>query len=826
MKKSILILICIFINFGICFSADFKQLSLSSAIKQSGLTYEVESISEDSNFIEEYKSNNKVFKEFFQKLPENILAYSAIGNGSFFKYSGPKYKTGKYVVAVETQNLIIYLYDAQIDDKGIHGFAQLLVNIDEKSFKNEKSKLPYLLLTFTDFYIHNDGSLESGLSDDKGVNSYYASDDYMISLDKVSLKKENEKYLIVVEEPKHNKFSMCKSVKLGRTIFSTDAKLISTEPYTQEQVIETDEKHCSIKCNYSNWDGKKFSIDFTSVYLPAFNTIFDKEKFNISLKGDDLLIKPRNKKDKINMFDFPFTMDYLTIEKSSLNLVTIKNAVIYFGQQSLQLGNLDMKLETVSDWDEIREIASMEPVIINNRKDKIKILDENDIVYEYEFDAENGLMLSFETSFPNQQSERSNYQVNIDKDGVVWTGNRCSKYFEKTYTFDKTVLEGTFDGINRDSAMYVNNATLKFPENSILNGNYLSQYYTIQKDGSLYSDIRYITFFDLGNLFINSQYFTKDGLILSGYVNWTEIVELEGLLPHLEIEKMYIGFDGLIKEFKIKEPQGQFGAFFADGWYLTNDKYSIQMNQTKDKDGNLSPMEIILSFDDCKIFPPKASIIDAIPVQNLKYRLKGSSLGFLYDDVVLPKGKNIEFAHLFEKKLYNPKDTIRLSAKEVAEISSMLDLECEEVQKNNLFRLYEEYEYDDKGAITKCINGSVENKNNQKKINSENEKNEYYDGLLCSTLYKNGYDGNIKFYSYDDNNRLIKTTTKYLQIDKWGNFKEIGTGSPEYFKYNEFGDLAIEKNYFVIKTYSYEYYSNGKVKSKKIYIYNIPNSDM
>lgn len=66
------------------------------------------------------------------------------------------------------------------------------------------------------------------------------------------------------------------------------------------------------------------------------NTIFDKEKFDISLKGDDLLIKPRNKKDKINMFDFPFTMDYLTIEKSSLNLVTIKNAVIYFGQQSLQ----------------------------------------------------------------------------------------------------------------------------------------------------------------------------------------------------------------------------------------------------------------------------------------------------------------------------------------------------------------------------------------------------------------------------------------------------------------------------------------------------------
>ena len=106
------------------------------------------------------------------------------------------------------------------------------------------------------------------------------------------------------------------------------------------------------------------------------------------------------------------------------------------------------------------------------------------------------------------------------------------------------------------------------------------------------------------------------------------------------------------------------------------------------------------------------------------------------------------------------------------------------------------------------------------------EKYEYYDELLCSKLYKSGNTGNIQLYSYDNNNRLIKITTKHLQIDKWYNFRENGTGTPQYFKYNEYGELAAEKNYNFIKTYSYEHYPDGKQKSKRGYIYRVPNSDM
>ena len=211
MKKCLIFLLCLLINFGICFSAQFKDLSLNSAIKQSGelYEYEIESFSSDPTFKTEFENNNKIFKEFFQKLPGNFSAYPIVGNGSIFKYSGKRYENFKYVVAVETHNFHIQLYDAQVDDKGIHGYAQILVNIDAKSFANGKSKKPYLILSFTDFYILNDGSFESGRSDDQGVNSYssYSSgENIYVVLEKVTLQKEKDKYLIVAEEPRHNRF--------------------------------------------------------------------------------------------------------------------------------------------------------------------------------------------------------------------------------------------------------------------------------------------------------------------------------------------------------------------------------------------------------------------------------------------------------------------------------------------------------------------------------------------------------------------------------------------------------------------------------------------
>ena len=58
------------------------------------------------------------------------------------------------------------------------------------SFANGKSKKPYLILSFTDFYILNDGSFKSGRSDDQGVNSYSSGESIYVVLKKVALVME------------------------------------------------------------------------------------------------------------------------------------------------------------------------------------------------------------------------------------------------------------------------------------------------------------------------------------------------------------------------------------------------------------------------------------------------------------------------------------------------------------------------------------------------------------------------------------------------------------------------------------------------------------
>ena len=165
-------------------------MSLDTAINESGLSEKNEFLSSDPNLKEEYESNNRVFREFFNTLTGKISAYPTFGNGSIFDYFDPRYENYKYVLAVKTEKFLIHLYDARLDEKGVHGYAQMLVNISEKSFKAKKTGKPYLILSFSDFYILNDGNFKSGWSDDTGINGYYSTSSDYINLEKLYFKKK------------------------------------------------------------------------------------------------------------------------------------------------------------------------------------------------------------------------------------------------------------------------------------------------------------------------------------------------------------------------------------------------------------------------------------------------------------------------------------------------------------------------------------------------------------------------------------------------------------------------------------------------------------
>ena len=115
-------------------------------------------------------------------------------------------------------------------------------------------------------------------------------------------------------------------------------------------------------------------------------------------------------------------------------------------------------------------------------------------------------------------------------------------------------------------------------------------------------------------------------------------------------------------------------------FYIVGGAAYHSINTRKNKNNNLYLFKEISNFNiGIEKYNGKLDYIimkgDAIPVKNLKYRLKGNSMGFVYDDAILPEGTKIDFAKAFEKKQYNPKDTIRVSAREVAEISNWFQQE-------------------------------------------------------------------------------------------------------------------------------------------------------
>ena len=194
MKRQVLILTCFLLNVGLLFSATFKDLSVDKAIKQSNLQKEMKEISKDKNFIADYKAKNELFKTFFKSVPEKFTVQPRFvcktnGIENIFIYS----------LTIKANNFTVYLSDPSIDEKGILGYAQILANIDEKGLNAPILKNPFFVLSFKDFYIHSDGSLESGMSDIDGENTFFLTYSDYIWLEDAFLKKEGKEYLIVAE---------------------------------------------------------------------------------------------------------------------------------------------------------------------------------------------------------------------------------------------------------------------------------------------------------------------------------------------------------------------------------------------------------------------------------------------------------------------------------------------------------------------------------------------------------------------------------------------------------------------------------------------------
>lgn len=839
MKRQAMMLTCLLLNVGLLFSATFKDLSIEKAIRQSNLQEEMSSVSKDKNFISDYKAKNELFKSFFKSIPEKYTVQPR------FAYKTESQKvTYIYLLRIQAKNFIIYMYDPSIDENGLHGYSGLLANATEKTQEKDTLMNPFFVLNFKDFYIHSDGSLESGLSDNDGENTFFLNYSNYIWLEDAHLEKEGKDYLIVAERASHNMdlISGDKELKIGKSVFSMKGKVISCEPISEEQTISSSSLHCDITFASVSWKEKDFAGECKNIYFPALDLNFNGDEYKFNVFEDKIEATLKDKNARFTICDFPFTADSLIMDSDKLIL---KNAVIYFGNNSKKLG--DVKILLGRDYKTSKELFEIPTIKLFECDDRIKILDLDDVVYGYTFDSEWGLRLSFKTKFPNQKDYAGRFKVNVDADGNVWSGRDSEHPSKMKIKFDQTEYVAGNPYKIENGKVFVEESELHFPKNSCLEESSWGRSSQINQDGSIYFyRLGQTIFFDLGNIYDDSFEFTKDGLIISGTLAWTNLIDIPGFFnSYSRVEKLYVGFDGLVKELVVKENDGVRSTVLESGWTIVSSKYSIKVNQTKDKEGKPSPAEVLLCFDDCTLLSPKGRYINGIPVKNLCYRLKGESMDFVYDDGILPDGVEVDLKSVFARKQYNPKDTLRISEQEVTAINKMIDDECEEISKQNLFTVLEKYEYDEEGNLigNNKPNDSDEKGRLVKEYDSDeghfavyvsedarksNEKKfcEYYNGLLFRTLYKSGFYGTLHLHSYDEKGRLIKTAVEYGQMDKWDRFRSGGVGEPIFYKYNEHGDLCAEKGYAYINYTEYEYYPNGRIKSKTLYAYNYPTSDM
>ena len=913
MKKHFLLFIGLLFNLGVCYSVDFTGNTLKNAVAQSKYRDKKDSILKDNALQADFEEKNKLFKEYFNSVEGNYKAYSTVGDGSSFGYPSKRYKWNvfKYILAIQGDNYLIHLYDAYPDDEGIHGYARILINVDEKTCYSDKFKKAYFIINFTDLCFRKDGTIESGFSDDNESNVFQISGEDRIYLKETCLKKDVKDYLICVEKAVHELYGSEK-VNIGKYMFSMDGKIISSEPCTEEQTIKLGNFGARATYSMAKWDGKTFTDEYTRVTFPYIGAEFNGPDFTYTISEkkltENLIIKPKNKNVRFRIKNDLLSADSVTFlypKYGGGDKMIVENAVVYFGNNSKKLGNF----EAVNG-----EFA----FYLENCKDRLKILADDDIVEGYRFDSKNGLTLSFKSKFPDQE-KAVYYDVCLDKEGNYWwNGYKSVKHL--SYSFKQTKVEGKLANIS-DGKLNLYDAKLIFPENSCLAGQTITKdFISILPDGTLSAQCAAPpNFFDIGSVYCDSFQTTKDGILIKGKLDNHLIVELDNFCYRdFKINRLLIGFDGLVKDFDIQPNKSDMT--LASGWRLSAKKTSVRVNQTADKEGKLSPAEVLICFDDCKLMTPMNSGREEFSVKNLKYRVMEDSAGFVLDDLILPDGINLDLKEVFGRKPYKYSGSLHASFREITEIKDNLNHEAANLMKRGLFTSVEKYEYDKKGRIirhssedfredwasvtryeyedeegkytqkiyvknsdepeeyrgsctvwlneagqkTEDSSGSVwkyddngnlieygkKDRNGYEAIESwkYNDKNqiiqheynlyrkdsskevyEYSEDLLFRKIVFESSDRNrtrMYFYSYDQNNRPVKTSGEYGLMDKWGYFKTDGIGEPVICSYNQNGNVIAEKEYSYFKYYEYEFYPDSRVKTKYVYTYNYPSSDM
>ena len=628
MKRKLISIIALLCAANLCFSAVFNDKTFEEVFTED-IEEALEYLEGDKEALEkDFYPQNTVAKEFIQSLPTEFTASPMLNpvqdeNGDY---------QIAYTLLIETKDFLALVYNLHKEEDGLHCVAQLYINLDEEDLYLYVIGKPYAVFSFNNFIMHNDGTVESGLSKE-GVGQFDIGTDMYFS--NTYLEKAGDSYIVVCEEPSliTQAFFEMELIRVGKTVFDMGVNVLSCEPYNESQSFYTDVLDYGATFTSVRWDDGQFYAN-GQLNAPGIDLYADFTDYAIIIGPADFLVEDSEGEYSFSYMDYTFFGKNLQI---SPHEVVLNDAGIVWKDKKIPFGKMKFEYDNSDDeWELLNECYSGS---VDEDYDIVPILCDDDKVTNYYFDDE-GLAVTFSTRFPKGKSSffpyGESYYAYVDADGTLYLDlHHYSSYPQ--FAFGDIIIRSEYVSANTEK-FHCNYAKFDMPKNSCLTG---VQVYDLDIgfDGTVDSSENYnfpTCYFCGMPYMLNELKFVDDGIITSGVLYLPE--SMPGSLRNmpLEVQKLYMGFDGSIKEI-VTGGSGARG-FDVSNFWLTSKKYHIDVEQTQNEEGELNPATCWLCFDDVSISLPSAYIVDAnITAEKLKYKLDENG-GIDFTDVWVPGG--------------------------------------------------------------------------------------------------------------------------------------------------------------------------------------------
>ncbi len=630
MKRKLISIIALIFAANLCFSAVFNDKTFEEVFTEDieeALEYleiDVETLKKD------FYPQNVVAKEFVLSLPTEITASPMLNpvqdeNGDY---------QIAYTLLIETKDFLASVYNLHKEEDGLHCAAQLYINLDEEDLHLYVIDKPYAVFSFNNFIMHNDGTVESGLSKE-GVGQFDIGTDMYFS--NTYLEKAGDSYIVVCEEPSliTQAFFEMELIRVGKTVFDMGVNVLSCEPYNESQSFYTDVLDYGATFTSVRWDDGQFYAN-GQLNAPGIDLYADFTDYAIIIGPADFLVEDSEGEYSFSYMDYTFFGKNLQISPRE---VVLNDAGIVWKDKKIPFGK--MKFDGYDDeWKLLNECYSGS---VDEDYDIVPILCDDDEVTNYYFDDE-GLAVQFSTRFPKAKTRffpyAETYYAHVDADGTFYPD--LHYYYDYPhFAFEDIIIRSEYVSANTEK-FHCNYAKFDMPKNSCLTG---VQVYDLDIgfDGTVDSSENYNfpTCYFCGMPYkIDEMEFVNDGFMTSG------TLQLPSTLPdsysgmNLTVNLLYVGFDGSVKELVTGSSTAR-GCSLGDDFWLVSKGCHIEFEQTRNDDGNLNPAKCWLCLEDSTLEMPNGyKTSSAISMDNVKYDLTAANGtgGFDFDDVWVPGG--------------------------------------------------------------------------------------------------------------------------------------------------------------------------------------------